>query len=153
VSTEQNCIPVTVQTCSNPVAMSANLTEVCCCSHRPLHAWAGHEHLTSTSFQSSFIAKQWLRKQRPLLGNSKNIQARNNRVTGLCNTFLSNAPVNAYNNWGIVGNGVFGPCIVVIKMSSIESSRVMPCGGGFTYLHRSPASRKRRRKRTKCLGV
>jgi hypothetical protein len=31
---------------------------------------------------------------------------------------------HAYNNWGIVGNGVFlfGPCNVVIKKSSIEKS-------------------------------
>jgi hypothetical protein len=39
------------------------------------------------------VAKQWLRKQRPFLGNGRNIHVRNNR-TRLCNPFLSNGFVN-----------------------------------------------------------
>jgi hypothetical protein len=38
-----------------------------------------------------------------------------------------------------------GPCKVVIKKSS-KAERRTPCGGGVEYLHRSPASRTRRRK-------
>jgi hypothetical protein len=44
---------------------------------------------------------------------------------------------------------VFGPCRVVITKSLVEKSRravSSPCGGGIEYLHRDPASRRRRRK-------
>jgi hypothetical protein len=50
------------------------------------------------------VAKQWLYKQPPLLGNAREIQARNNKTTGLCNPFLCNGK-HVYNNRGIVGNG------------------------------------------------
>jgi hypothetical protein len=48
------------------------------------------------------VAKQWLRKQRPLLGN-----ARNNRTTGLCNPFLSISSVNTPTTMGILLETVF----------------------------------------------
>jgi hypothetical protein len=41
-------------------------------------------------------AKQWLCKQRPLLGNAHNIHTCNNRMTGLWNLFLSNGSVNMF---------------------------------------------------------
>jgi hypothetical protein len=37
------------------------------------------------------------------------------------------------------------PCKIIIKKSSVEESWY-PCGGGVEYLHRDPASRRRRRK-------
>jgi hypothetical protein len=40
------------------------------------------------------FAKQWLCKQRPLLGNIRNIHTSNNRTSWLCNQFLSNRSVN-----------------------------------------------------------
>jgi hypothetical protein len=40
------------------------------------------------------VPKQSLCKQRPLLGNARNIHPRNNRMTGLCNQFQSNGLVN-----------------------------------------------------------
>jgi hypothetical protein len=36
--------------------------------------------------------------------------------------------------------------LAVIKGSSFVQSVIRPCGGGVEYLHRDPASRKRRRK-------
>jgi hypothetical protein len=36
--------------------------------------------------------------------------------------------------------------VAVIKVSSFVNSRDQQCGGGFEYLHRDPASRRRRRK-------
>jgi hypothetical protein len=42
------------------------------------------------------VAKRWLYKQRPLLGNARNIHARYNRRTDLCNPFLSNGSVNTH---------------------------------------------------------
>jgi hypothetical protein len=53
-------------------------------SHRPVTA------VTGVSLpQNTTVAKHWLCKQRPLLGNPCNIHASNNRTTGLCNSFLS----------------------------------------------------------------
>jgi hypothetical protein len=40
------------------------------------------------------VAKQWLCKQQPLLGNERNIHTRNNKTAGLSNPFLSNGSVN-----------------------------------------------------------
>jgi hypothetical protein len=39
-----------------------------------------------------------------------------------------------------------GPCRGVIKGYSQKKTRPVPCGGGIEYLHRDPASRRRRRK-------
>jgi hypothetical protein len=52
------------------------------------------------------VAKQWLCKQLPLLGNARSIQARNNR-TGLCNIFLSNGSVNTPTTIGVLLETVF----------------------------------------------
>jgi hypothetical protein len=42
---------------------------------------------------------------------------------------------------------LFGPCRDVITEKSLEVSQCnSPCGGGIEYLHRDPASRRRRRK-------
>jgi hypothetical protein len=53
------------------------------------------------------VAKQWLCKQRSLLGNAGNMYARNNRKTELCNPFKRRMVKHAYSNKGIVENGVF----------------------------------------------
>jgi hypothetical protein len=45
---------------------------------------------------------------------------------------------------------LFGPCRDVIRRTDgaiIQSTPDIPCGGGVEYLHRSPASRRRRHKR------
>jgi hypothetical protein len=49
-----------------------------------------------------------------------------------------------YNN---NGNRCFlrGPCRDVMRRTSLELD-LLPCGGGVKYLHRSPESRRRRRK-------
>jgi hypothetical protein len=70
---------------------------------------------TSFSFTSQFedimahkpVAKQWLSKRRPLLGNARNIHA--------CNTR------------GIVGYYfLYGPCKMVVKKSSVENLQSSP---------------------------
>jgi hypothetical protein len=81
------------------------------------------------------VAKQWLCKQLPLLGNVRNIHARNNRercfLWSAPRTFLGNGSVNF--PWKLTWtqqykNGVFcGPCRDVITrtdgaMSSVVSS-------------------------------
>jgi hypothetical protein len=53
------------------------------------------------------VAKQWLRKQRPLLGKACNIHARNNRTTGLFNPFVSNGSVNTPTTIGLLLETVF----------------------------------------------
>jgi hypothetical protein len=58
----------------------------------------------------------------------------------------------ARNNRVIVGNGVFlrGPCRDFIRKGQSQLLgtflKALPCGGGVEYLHRDPASRRRRRK-------
>jgi hypothetical protein len=51
--------------------------------------------------------KHLLYKQLPLLGNVRNIQARNNRMTGLRKTFLSNGSVNTFITIGVLLETVF----------------------------------------------
>jgi hypothetical protein len=51
--------------------------------------------------------KQWICKQRPLLGNARNIYACNNRTTGLCNPFLSSGSVNTPTTIGVLLETVF----------------------------------------------
>jgi hypothetical protein len=51
------------------------------------------------------------------------------------------------NNGNTVGSGVF----YVVRFEAISLDRqssvqFIPCGGGVEYVHRSPASRRRRRK-------
>jgi hypothetical protein len=46
-------------------------------------------------------------KQRPLLGNARDIHARNNRMKGLCNPFLSNGSVNTPIKIGVLLETVF----------------------------------------------
>jgi hypothetical protein len=53
------------------------------------------------------IAKKWLGKQRPLLGNIRNIHASNNRKTGSCNPFLSKGSVNTPTSIEILLETVF----------------------------------------------
>jgi hypothetical protein len=43
--------------------------------------------------------------------------------------------------------------LTVGSCNSIFSNESIPCGGGFEYLHRSPASRRRRRKGNSIAGV
>jgi hypothetical protein len=50
------------------------------------------------------VAKQWLSKQRPLLGSARNIHARNNGVMQLVSK--QRIGKHAYNNRGMVENGV-----------------------------------------------
>jgi hypothetical protein len=70
------------------------------------------------------FSKRWLCKQRPLLANARNIHARNNRTTGLCNPFLNNGSINkfprkrdAQSSTVTVKRGCFlcGPCQGVKK--------------------------------------
>jgi hypothetical protein len=42
------------------------------------------------------VAKWWICKQQPLLGNTRIIHSCNNRTMGLCNPFLSNGCVNTF---------------------------------------------------------
>jgi hypothetical protein len=53
------------------------------------------------------VAKRWLCKQRPLLGNARNIHSCNNKTTGLCDLFLSNGS-EAGSNTSIVTLRVVG---------------------------------------------
>jgi hypothetical protein len=50
-----------------------------------------------------------------------------------------------------------GQCNEFTVAGSIYFARLVfdypPCGGVLEYLHRTPASDRRRRKRTLCLGV
>jgi hypothetical protein len=46
-------------------------------------------------------------KQRPLVGNTSNIHARNERTTGLCNPFISNGSVNTPTKIGALLEAVF----------------------------------------------
>jgi hypothetical protein len=64
------------------------------------------------------VAKRWLYKQRPLLGNVRNVHSRNSRTTGLCNPFLGNESVNTpLQQWSYCWKRcfLFGPCEVLIK--------------------------------------
>jgi hypothetical protein len=53
------------------------------------------------------VAKQYLCKQRPLLGNDRNIHSCNNRTTGLCNPFISNGSINTPTIIGVLSETVF----------------------------------------------
>jgi hypothetical protein len=67
------------------------------------------------------VAKPWLCKQRPLLGNACNLHARNNRTTVLCNPFLSNGYVNtSLQQWSYCWKRcfLFDPCKVVIRKTT-----------------------------------
>jgi hypothetical protein len=70
--------------------------QICCMATRwsnPLHT--GKFYLNTNNIVAYRpIVKQWLCKQRPLLGNARNIHARNNRTTGLCNPFISTGSLN-----------------------------------------------------------
>jgi hypothetical protein len=72
------------------------------------------------------LAKRRLCKPRQLIGNAWNIQTRNNRRT-------------VFSIWSVPKGYEQGTKLVLIYL--------IPCGGGIEYLHRSPASRRRRRKR------
>jgi hypothetical protein len=89
-------------------------------------------------------AKQWLCKQRPLLGN-----ARNNRTTMLWDPFLSYGfGKHASTTIGLLLETVFSIRSVQssCKEDNWRNPVVYPCGGGVEYLHRDPASRRRRWK-------
>jgi hypothetical protein len=103
-----------------------------------LHSYS-HENLilfaTSALLTAAFmntvafrpVAKKWLCKQRPKLGN-----ARNNR-TGLCNPILSNGSVNTplqQQSYCWKGCFLFGPCKVVIKKRTGGTSATWICKGG-----------------------
>jgi hypothetical protein len=70
------------------------------------------------------VAKRWLCKEWRLTGN-----ARNKHV---CNNIRAVFSV--------------GPCRGVISGTKFRAYSSNACGGGVKYLHRSPASRRRRRK-------
>jgi hypothetical protein len=99
------------------------------------------------------FAKRRLCKQRPLIGNARNIRVPNNRKTGVCNPFLSKGSVikfplqrtptqnsrTVFSMWSLPR---------YYKQGSLKQrvSDFFPCGGGVEYIHRSPASRRRRQK-------
>jgi hypothetical protein len=72
------------------------------------NVWNNHAYMSPvnrkliSSFSSlnivayRLVAKWWLCKQWPLLGNTRNIHTCNNRTTGLCNPILSNGSVNTF---------------------------------------------------------
>jgi hypothetical protein len=92
------------------------------------------------------VAKRWLCKLRPLLGNVRNIFARNNR-TGLCNQFLSNGSVNTrLQQWGYCWKRcfLFGPFKVCrIWESKIWSRVPRDSDPRMTALARASSSCKR----------
>jgi hypothetical protein len=92
------------------------------------------------------VAKRRLCKNRPLLGNARNIHALNNTTTVLCNPFLGNGSVNTPITIELLLEAVF--CVRSVQRGYTEDSwgnRVQKsCGGRVEYLHRSPASRRRR---------
>jgi hypothetical protein len=53
------------------------------------------------------VTKQWLYKQRPFLGNSRNTHERSSRTMGLCDPFLSNGSVNTPTKIGVLLKTVF----------------------------------------------
>jgi hypothetical protein len=70
------------------------------CNVSSVSWWRGQ---SSASLERKYIAayisvaKQCLCEQRPLLGNTRNIHARNNRTIELCNPVLSNGLVNMFH--------------------------------------------------------
>jgi hypothetical protein len=88
-------------------------------------------------------AKRRLCKQRPLLGNARNIHVRNKRTTGLCNPFLSVGSVNTPTIIGVLSGTVFS----IRSLQSGCKEEFNQCRGGIEYLHHSPASRSMRQKR------
>jgi hypothetical protein len=83
------------------------------------------------------VAKQRLCKQRQFLGRFSI------NTFPLLGSILLIMQQLDYNS----GNGVFlrGPCRDVISKGT-KSVQFDPCGGRVEYLHRDPASRRRRRK-------
>jgi hypothetical protein len=66
---------------------------------------------------------------------------------------MSSAPSNSWN--GVICDQLLGYApVLTIELFSVwsmprsysEIPRINPCGGGVGYLHRDPASRRRRRK-------
>jgi hypothetical protein len=51
--------------------------------------------------------KRWFCKQRPFLGNVRNIHAHNNKTRGLCSPFISNGSVNTPTTIGVLLETVF----------------------------------------------
>jgi hypothetical protein len=79
------------------------------------------------------VARRWLCKQRPLLGNAHNIHARNIKTRMLCNPFLNNGSVNTPpQQYGYCWKRGFllGPCKMAIKIIGAISS-VELCKGGW----------------------
>jgi hypothetical protein len=68
----------------------------------------------------------------------------NSRTTVLCNPFLSNGTVNTSTTIGVFSVGSLQS--TYIREANSDANGTHPCGGGFEYLHRHPASRRRRRK-------
>jgi hypothetical protein len=83
------------------------------------------------------VAKRWLCKRRSFLGNARNIHARNNRKTMLCNPFLSNGSVNTRLQQGYCWKWcfLFGTCKVVIRKTI--------GGDSVQFRVESPAVKKR----------
>jgi hypothetical protein len=50
------------------------------------------------------------------------------------------------NNGNMVGNGVFVGSALGLYNDDLRPAQMIPCGGGVQYLHRTLASRRRRRK-------
>jgi hypothetical protein len=75
------------------------------------------------------------------------------RTMGLCNLFLSNGSVNTLprKRWRHQQQRrcfPWGLCMVLIREVNAVAE-LNPCGGGVEYLHRDPASRKRRQNGAK----
>jgi hypothetical protein len=102
------------------------------------------------------VAKQWLCKQRPLLGNARNTYTTTIKSSVFCGTRRGRLWATARqtpsrgkgqqrNNRSAVFSIWSLPFRdVITRAAGAMSSN--PCGGKVEYLHRDPASRRRRRK-------
>jgi hypothetical protein len=109
-----------------------------------LHAFCNDGCIIENIVAHRPVAKQWLCKQRPLLGNDRNAHARINRTKGLCNPFLNIGSVNTHATIRVLLE-------TILSIRSVQNIykaefHTLPCGGRVEYLHRNPASRRRRCK-------
>jgi hypothetical protein len=107
-----------------------------CChtnSTRTFVALAGHHHYHDNVVYRP-VCKRWLSKQRLLLGeNHKQTRLHSNEST--------------LKSRATSGNAVYYSVRAeMLQRRQLGQSNSVPCGGGVEYLHRSPASRRRRQK-------
>jgi hypothetical protein len=104
------------------------------CVMKEVHMWCGDFgfHCIVTCIITS---RQWLAKHFPAEANE-----RNNR-----SLLLGNSAENMPRQQKRL-HFLCDPCRVIIKGDSQKARQNIPYGGGVEYFHRSPSSRRRRRK-------